>query len=185
MSNEDDRLRLEYLKAFYHEIGENRRLYDRLIWEIPTLTITIASGIVALAFGYVQNSVVRAVVILLAIFWVFAMLVVSTKHQYFARIQAKRLAMIEYDMGFVPLQRFTRKKTVKSMAEKSKGEERRVWSDIYSKIEEHWDDPKGLERLSAWRTLRWSIMATLLSLIILEFYVILCVIQEVLGKALP
>ena len=178
--SEDDRLRLEYLKAFYYEIGENKRLYDRLIWEIPTLTITIASGIVALAFGYVQNSVVRAVVILLAIFWVFAMLVVSTKHQYFARIQAKRLTMIECDMGFAPLQRFTRKEILKDMTGEGDG-----CSEISGEIEKCWDDPKGLERLSAWKTLRLSITATLLSLVILELYVIACVIKEISSKVLP
>ena len=83
----------EYVIAYCREFAEDKRLYDRLIWQIPTLVLAITTGIVAVAYSYVQDDAIRAVIFFLGIFWVFAMLVVTIKHQYFGMVQRKLLIL--------------------------------------------------------------------------------------------
>ena len=164
----------EYVIAYYRELAEDKRLYDRLIWQIPTLVLTITTGIVAVAYSYVQDDAIRAVIFFLGIFWVFAMLVVTIKHQYFGMVQRKLLILIEHKyMHLPPVQRFTRRETIEYLRELAKragrDEEAALWSEIYDAAST-WNAPHGLERLSAWRILKWSVILTLLVLMALEGY---------------
>ena len=164
--------------AYYRELAEEKRLYDRLIWQIPTLVLAITTGIVAVAYSYVQETVTRVVIIFLGIFWVFAMLVVTTKHQYFGMIQRKLLMHIEYKyMRLPPVQRFTKKETINYLRELAlkAGQEAEAafWHEVYGTIKDLWDSPRSfLEKMSAWRMLKWSIMLTLLILMALECYLL-------------
>ena len=161
----------EYVIIYYRELAEEKRLYDRLIWQIPTLVLAITTGIVAVAYGYVQDNAIRALILFIGMFWVFAMLVVTVKHQYFGMIQRKLLMFIEHEyMHLPPVQRLTRRKTIREFAERAgQDEEAALWSEVYDATN-MWSAPHGLEKLSAWRTLKWSVMLTLLVLIALEGY---------------
>jgi len=151
------------LRAHYEEVGEESRLYDRLIWEIPSVAMAIVGAFIAVAYGYIFNLWVRLVLLILAALWLFMVLVVSTRHMFFVDRQKMRLIDIEENSFEISsLQRFS----------KRKGKELGVRID-------HWQDPLGVLRgQSAHLWLKRVLWATLLSMILLVFHTIYILIRN-------
>ncbi|HDI01054.1 MAG TPA: hypothetical protein ENF78_01290 [Candidatus Bathyarchaeota archaeon] len=133
-----------------------------------------------------QNEVARAAILVVAMIWAYAMLIATVKHQYFVGLQKKRLMMMEYFyMGVEPLQRFTHRDTLRRISERAlaDGDEKSadLWSQIYEAAR-HWEFPHGfLERQSAHKWLKRSILVNLLTLSALEAYTVLSVILGLLA----
>lgn len=128
----------DYLIAHYHEVGEASRLYDRLIWEVPSIAIAIVGGLITAAYVREQPPVVRTLLTGIAAMWAFGVIVFAVKHQFFVRIQKKRLAVLEHEAFEIP--RLQRSGDTKEYEE-------------LGIMEPYPKDPEGLERLGAHRTL--------------------------------
>ena len=81
----------DFLVAHYSEVGEESRLYDKLIWEVPSIAIVIVSALLIAAYAHTPNLLLRTLFTALAALWTFGMIVFVSKHQFFAALQKKRL----------------------------------------------------------------------------------------------
>jgi len=128
----------DFLIAHYREVGEESRLYDRLIWEVPSIAIAIVGALLIAAYAYAPNMLLRTLLTGLATIWAFGVIIFAVKHEFFVTRQKTRLTILEEEcFGILNLQRFTDpRKFQKLKVEKS-----------------HWEKPKGLQHLSAHSTL--------------------------------
>lgn len=128
----------DFLIAHYHEVSDESRAYDRLIWEIPSIAIAIVGALLTAAYVYAPNILIRTLLTGFAAMWAFGVMVFAAKHEFFNGLQKKRLMRLE-DEAFeiLNLQRF---------GDPKKYEKLEV-------VKSHWEKPKGLQRLGAHHTL--------------------------------
>ncbi len=140
----------DFLIAHYHEVGEESRLYDRLIWEVPSIAILIISALLIAAYAYAPNLLLRTILTALATLWAFGTIVFAVKHQFFVVLQKTRLMTLEEKgFGMLNLQRFSSDKKTKNLKlQKS-----------------HWERPEGLQQLSAHTWLNRILQIMFLSLL--------------------
>jgi hypothetical protein len=81
----------------YNQCSEDWRHYDRAIWQMPTVTITIASGILAVAYRYVNEFLPRAVILFLGGLLLLSITVALVKHRVFQEQRTGFLLDIEKD----------------------------------------------------------------------------------------
>jgi len=70
---------------------EDWRHFDSLIWQIPSLSVAIVGGLLAIAYYAIQETTERGLVILLAALFLLVMTLALYKHRYF---QEKRTTII-------------------------------------------------------------------------------------------
>ena len=128
----------DFLIAHYREVANESRLYDRLIWEIPSIAIAIVGALLTAAYVYAPDIWLRTLLTGFAAMWAFGVIVFAEKHEFFAILKKKRLARLEEEVfGISNLQRF--------------GDPKK-----YEKLEvtkSHWEKPRGLRHLRAHSTL--------------------------------
>jgi len=147
----------DFLIAHYHEVGDESRLYDRLIWEVPSIAIAIISGLLIAAYAYAPNLLLRALLTALAAIWAFGMIVFVTKHQFFVIRKKERLMTLEErGFGMLNLQRSTDPDDPKVQA--------------LGLQTSHWERAKGLNQWSAHRSLKRTLWIMFICLAGLTIY---------------
>jgi len=140
------------LRTHYEEVGEECRLYDRLIWEIPSLAVTVVGALIVVTYAYINVIYVRIFVLLSAALWLYAIIITTIKHMFFAGIQKKRLMTIEEKGFLIPnLQRFT---VSKDQAIETS----------------HWEKASGLQKQRAHAWLKRVLVLTLFLVVFLFLY---------------
>ena len=90
----------------YNQCSEDWRHYDKAIWQMPTVAITIASAILAVAYQYVQELLPRAFILLLGGLLLLSITVALIKHRLFHEQRTEFLSDTEND--WVDSKRVTR-----------------------------------------------------------------------------
>jgi len=140
----------DFVLAHYHEVGEESRLYDRLIWEVPSIAIVIISALLIAAYAYAPNLLLRMILTALAAVWAFGMIIFAVKHQYFVGLKKIRLMTLEEKcFGMLNLQRFTDPDKAKNLKLRKS----------------HWERPEGLQHQSAHRWLMGTLWIMFVSLV--------------------
>jgi hypothetical protein len=81
----------------YNQCSEDWRHYDRAIWQMPTVAITIASAILAVAYQYVKYLPARAFILLLGGLLLLSLTVALVKHRLFQEQRIEFLSDTEKD----------------------------------------------------------------------------------------
>ena len=93
--------------AQYRECYEYLRQHDRVIWQIPSIVATINGVLIVVAFRYIQDLVVREVLIGVGMVLTIALSHANVKHRYFAIIgqqsltpaNVRRLSTVELSLS--------------------------------------------------------------------------------------
>jgi len=89
----------------YRQCFEHLRQVQRWIWQIPTIIISIGSGAVAAAFGYLSgNKLGQSLLLGTAAILLFTMAFVLLRYRYFAGIWIGTIARIEDELDIKHVQ---------------------------------------------------------------------------------
>ena len=83
----------------YRQLREDWRHYDRLIWGAPSIVITITGIVIGIAYGTVENLLVRAGLLFAASLWTFTLFISIRKHRLFQSARTNQFWRIEERMG--------------------------------------------------------------------------------------
>ena len=83
--------------AQYNQCSEDWRHYDNAIWQMPTVAITIASAILAVAYQYVQELLPRTVILFFGGLILLSITVELIKHRLFHDQRTEFLSETEKD----------------------------------------------------------------------------------------
>ena len=67
----------------YEQCYEDWRHYDNNVWQLPSVTIAIASGLIAIAYEYVTNPFPRFIILFLGFWLTLSLTVALVKHRLF------------------------------------------------------------------------------------------------------
>jgi len=94
----------ENLRAQYRECVENYRMWDRHIWQLPSITILIVSAIIGGAFGILKDHLLASCFLLvLGTIFSFSMFVALEKHRFFQKCTINLMRDIENELRLNPL----------------------------------------------------------------------------------
>jgi len=92
----------------YQQCVENYRAFDRHVWQVPSVTILIASGIIGVAFGYLGNALIPSSILLFfGMILSFSMFVAVKKYRFFQFHTIERMREIEQELSLKPLRLVT------------------------------------------------------------------------------
>ena len=97
-------LNKEDLRIQYQQCIENYRMLDRHVWQVPSVTILIASAILGVAFGYLKDTLIpSSIVLLFGMILSFSMFIAVKKYRFFQYYMIKRMRKIEKELSLEPL----------------------------------------------------------------------------------
>lgn len=101
---DDDKSAL--ISAQFTRIASEIRQYDQIIWQIPTVTITITSVVSVVAFYYIQNKFFSGIFLIIGSFFNFTMAISLSKHRLFQDVRSVYLEKMEneYNITHLPVQ---------------------------------------------------------------------------------
>lgn len=84
----DDDLKLDNISddILFQEISKDWRFRSNLIYSIPSVLVTISSGLLGLSYGVLgseSQTEIRILVLLIGLFWSFTMVLKMIKHRYY------------------------------------------------------------------------------------------------------
>jgi len=104
----------EDLRIQYQQCIENYRLFDRHVWQVPSVTILIGSAIVGVAFGPLKDDLIASTILLLfGIMMSFSMFIAVKKYRFFQYYAIERMRKIEKELLLEPLPLITGKNGMK------------------------------------------------------------------------
>ena len=83
--------------AQYNQCSEDWRHYNAIIWQIPSVAITIAAAILAVAYQYIQELLPRTVILFFGGFILSSLTVALIKHRLFHNQRTEFLYQTEMD----------------------------------------------------------------------------------------
>jgi uncharacterized membrane protein YfcA len=93
-TNKED-LRIQYQQCF-----EQYRMLNRHLWQIPSVTILIASAIVGVAFGYLRTALIPSSILLaFGMILSFTMYIVVGKSRFFQYYMIEKMRKIEEELS--------------------------------------------------------------------------------------
>jgi hypothetical protein len=94
------------LAAQLTRAAEDYRQLDQLIWQIPTLAITVTSVVIAVSFGYVHIILVSGGVLLVGGFFDFTLAIALAKARLMedGRLHYLKLMEAEYQITHLPVE---------------------------------------------------------------------------------
>lgn len=105
----------EDLRIQYQQCIEQYRMLDRHIWQVPSVTILIASAIIGVAFGYLRNAPIPSSILLaFGMILSFTMYIVVKKSRFFQYHIIERKRKIEEELSLEPLPLITDKEGTES-----------------------------------------------------------------------
>ena len=137
----------------YREAAADWRHYDNVIWQLPSVSIALTTGIIAATFTLIDDNFVRFIILLIGTFLMGSLAFSLVKHRLFHNARTDTLEDLEakYDVSF-PIKRRT------YIGKKGKKRKVKENDKFYTK----WN--------SAYRWLLLSMIASSISLLILAIY---------------
>jgi hypothetical protein len=97
---EVERLKQNLIIAQYNRASHDYRLLDQLMWQIPTVAITITSVVFGISFGVIKNNYfVMGVVLILGGIFNFTLLIAITKYRLASDVRVNWMEYLEEKMG--------------------------------------------------------------------------------------
>jgi hypothetical protein len=83
--------------AQYNQCSDDLRYYDNTIWQIPSITMAIASAVFAISYQYIDKLFPRAVILLIGGVFSASLTVALVKHRLFQKQRIEFLSRTEKD----------------------------------------------------------------------------------------
>jgi uncharacterized membrane protein len=100
----------EDLRIQYQQCIAIYCMFDRHLWQVPSITILITSAIIGVAFGYLKNALLpSSIVLLFGMVLSFSMFIAVKKYKFFQYYQIERMREIEKVLSLKPLNLITGK----------------------------------------------------------------------------
>ena len=98
----------ENLRIQYQQCVENYRMWDRHVWQVPSVVILIGSAIIGVAFGYLKHALIPSSMLLLfGMILSFSMFVAVKKYRFFQYHAIERMRAIEKQLSLEPMRLVT------------------------------------------------------------------------------
>jgi hypothetical protein len=97
MNDEDkEKIRQNLIISQYNRASYDFRVFDQLIWQVPSISITITSVVFAVAFGFIKNNyVIMGVVLILGGIFDFTLLITLNKYRLMQDVRAHWMDYLE------------------------------------------------------------------------------------------
>ena len=143
MNDEDkEKLKQNLIIAQYNRASYDFRMFDQLMWQVPSISITITSVVFAVAFGFIRNNyMIMGVVLILGGIFDFSLLIALTKYRLMQDVRARWMEDIENELG------------IKNIPVHSKKAE-----DYLSKKDHDHKSPEWFRKRNAFRSLFYTIL---------------------------
>ncbi len=100
----------ENLRMQYQQCVANYRMWDRHVWQVPSVVILIGSAILGVAFGYLKGALIPSSMLLLfGMILSFSMFVAVKKYRFFQHHAIERMRAIENQLCLEPMRLVTGK----------------------------------------------------------------------------
>jgi len=101
MNDEDkEKIKQNLIIAQYNRASYDYRMFDQLLWQVPSVAITITSVVFAVSFGFIKNNyLVMGLVLILGGIFDFVLLVALTKYRLLEDVRVAWMESIEKEMG--------------------------------------------------------------------------------------
>jgi hypothetical protein len=99
MAEDKDELKKSLIVAQFTRASYDFRQYDEVIWQMPSVAITITSVVFAVAFNFVHNTIVSGVILLVGGFFDLTIAIALCKHRLMEDARAHYLKDIETEFG--------------------------------------------------------------------------------------
>jgi hypothetical protein len=157
MNDEDkEKLKQNLIIAQYNRASYDFRMFDQLMWQVPSISITITSVVFAAAFGFIRNNyMIMGVVLILGGIFDFTLLIALTKYRLMQDVRAGWMEDIENELG------------IKNIPVTSKMAE-----DYLSKKDHYHPSPKWFRKRNAFRSLFYTILILFTVSVLIGVYLI-------------
>jgi hypothetical protein len=157
MNDEDkEKLKQNLIIAQYNRASYDFRMFDQLMWQVPSISITITSVVFAAAFGFIRNNyMIMGVVLILGGIFDFTLLIALTKYRLMQDVRVRWMEDIENELGIknIPVH--------STMAE-----------DYLSKKDHYHASPKWFRKRNAFRYLFYTILILFTVSVLIGVYLI-------------
>jgi hypothetical protein len=157
MNDEDkEKLKQNLIIAQYNRASYDFRMFDQLMWQVPSVSITITSVVFAAAFGFIRNNyMIMGVVLILGGIFDFTLLIALTKYRLMQDVRARWMEDIENELG------------IKNIPVYSKDAE-----EYLSKKHHDHKSPKWFRKRNAFRSLFYTILILFTVSVLIGVYLI-------------
>ncbi|MEM1756315.1 MAG: hypothetical protein QXT72_03875 [Candidatus Micrarchaeia archaeon] len=92
------------LIAQYNRASNDYRHFDQLIWQVPSVSITITSVIFAVSFGFIRtNFIVMGLILTVGGIFDFTLLIALSKYRLMQDVRVKWMEQIEKQFDIISL----------------------------------------------------------------------------------
>jgi len=157
MNDEDkEKLKQNLIIAQYNRASYDFRMFDQLMWQVPSISITITSVVFAAAFGFIRNNyMIMGVVLILGGIFDFTLLIALTKYRLMQDVRARWMEDIENELG------------IKNIPVHSK------MAEYYLSKKDHYHtSPKWFRKRNAFRSLFYTILILFTVSVLIGVYLI-------------
>lgn len=103
----------EDLRIQYQQCLENYRLFDRHVWQIPSVTVLIISSILGVSYSYLENAPIPSSILLLfGTVLTLSMFITVKKYRFFQYHTIAKMREIEDKLSLGPLPLVTGEKNM-------------------------------------------------------------------------
>ena len=157
MNDEDkEKLKQNLIIAQYNRASYDFRMFDQLMWQVPSISITITSVVFAAAFGFIRNNyMIMGVVLILGGIFDFTLIIALTKYRLMQDVRARWMEDIENELG------------IKNIPVHSKTAE-----EYLSKKDHDHKSPKWFRKRNAFRSLFYTILILFTVSVLIGVYLI-------------
>jgi len=103
--DEWSKTREQLIVAQFNRVANDFRQFDQMIWQVPSVAVTLTSFIFAVSLNYVHNSLISGIILLMGGFFDFSLVVALNKHRLYEDVRARYLEEIEkaFNIKHLPL----------------------------------------------------------------------------------
>jgi len=101
MNDEDkEKIRQNLIISQYNRASYDFRMFDQLMWQVPSISITITSVVFAVAFGFIKNNhMIMGVVLILGGIFDFTLLIALSKYRLMQDVRINWMDQLEKEIG--------------------------------------------------------------------------------------
>ena len=128
MKDEDEeRIRENLIIAQYNRASYDYRMFDQLMWQVPSIAITITSVVFAVSFGFIKdNYLVMGLVLIMGGIFDFTLLIALNKYRLMQDVRVNWMDYIEEKFGMENIPAST-EKAEKFLSRRSHTHKSFVW----------------------------------------------------------
>jgi len=101
MNDEDkEKIRQNLIISQYNRASYDYRMFDQLMWQVPSISITITSVVFAVAFGFIKNNyMIMGLVLILGGIFDFTLLIALSKYRLMQDVRINWMDHLEKEIG--------------------------------------------------------------------------------------